>query len=79
MIPDQVVPLAEDSPGCQLETRTRSVQNGTDVYWVSLNRGWLAQLGVGEQGAATVHSLTTRPVEVHQPAIIIQPAEVIER
>lgn len=78
MLPDKAVPLADDSPGCSLETRRRRIQNGTDVYWVSLNRDWLSQLGIGEQGAVTVHSLATRPVEVRHPAIIIQPAEVVD-
>lgn len=75
MLPDKPVPLAEDSPGCVLETNPRLIQNGT-VYWVSLNRNWLSQLGIGTQGAPTVHALATRPVEVRNPAIIIQPAEV---
>lgn len=79
MIRDRPVPLADDSPGCSLEERRRSIQNGTDVYWVSLNRDWLRQLGLGSQGELTVHSLATRPVEIHHPAIVIQPAEVIER
>lgn len=78
MLPDTAVPLRGDSPGCQLETRRRLIQNGTDVYWVSLNRGWLSQLGIAEQGAPTLHALATRPVEVRHPAIIIQPAEVLD-
>ena len=78
MLPDTPVPLAEDSPGCALETRQRRIQNGTDVYWVSLNQDWLSQLGIYTQGAPTVHALSTRPVEIRNPAIIIQPAEVID-
>jgi hypothetical protein len=80
MLPDTAVPLAEDSPGCALETRPRQIQNGTNppIYYVTLNRDWLSQLGICEQGAATLHSLATRPVEVRKPAIIIQSAEVVE-
>lgn len=71
------VPLAGDSPGCTLETSTRSIQNGVEVYWVSLNRDWLRQLGIADQGAPTAHSLATRPVVVREPAIIIQSAELV--
>lgn len=78
MFPDTVVPLADDSPGCELEQKPRSIQNGQHVYWVSLNRGWLRQLGICEQGALTIHSVAMRPVEVRHPAIIIQSAEVLE-
>jgi len=76
MLPDAPVPLAEDSPGCVLESTPRMVQNGSKVYSISLNKLWLSQLGINEQGAATVHALATRPVEITQPAIIIQPASV---
>lgn len=76
MLPDKPVPLADDSPGCVLETNPRRVQNGRQVYYVSLNRDWLSQLGIGTQGAPTVQALATRPVVVKNPAIIIQPAEV---
>lgn len=79
MLPDAPVPLAEDSPGCVLESKPRRVQNGSNVYSISLNKNWLSQLGIGEQGAATVHALATRPVEITQPAIIIQPASVDNR
>ncbi|MFW5900394.1 MAG: hypothetical protein ACOCTH_01290 [Halodesulfurarchaeum sp.] len=76
MLPDSPVPLADDSPGCVLETKVRRIQNGSRVYHVSLNREWLSQLGIGIQGSPTVHALSTRPVVVQNPAIIIQPAEV---
>ncbi|MFW5950256.1 MAG: hypothetical protein ACOCR6_02775 [archaeon] len=76
-VPDRAVPLSDDSPGCALESKRRRIQNGSEVYWVSLNRGWLSQLGISEQGAPTLHSLATRPVIVQHPAIIIQPAEVV--
>lgn len=79
MLPEKPVALADDSVGCSTETQPRSIQNGSRVYSVSLNQGYLSQLGLDEQGAATLHALATRPVVVHNPAIIIQPAEVIER
>jgi len=79
MLPDSTVPLADDSPGCVLEDRRRTIQNGSRVYHVSLNKQFLSQLGLCEQGEPTVHSLATRPVEVTRPAIIIQPAEEVLR
>lgn len=78
MLPDNPVPLSQDSPGCVTESQPRLVQNG-NVYSVTLNPQWLSQLGLAEQGSPTLHALTTRPVEVTHPAIIIQPARVIER
>lgn len=79
MLREDPVPLADDSVGCALETDPRSVQNGSNSYSVTLNRDWLAQLCLQEQGAATVHSLALRPVEIRQPAIIIQPAAEVLR
>lgn len=78
MTPDAVVPLVDDMPGCQLEHTPRSIQDGQRVYWASLNRGWLSQLGIDRQGAQTLHALATRPVEIRNPAIVIQPAEVVD-
>jgi len=78
MLPDKPVPLADNSPGCSLESRQRLVQDDVDVYWVSLNRDWLSQLGIAEQASPTVHSLATRPVTIQNPAIIIQPARVLD-
>ena len=77
---DSAVPLAEGSPGCELEQSSRSIQNNTNprYFYVTLNRSWLRQLSICEQGAATIHSLATVPVEIRHPAIIIQPAEVLE-
>lgn len=77
MIPDDPVPLADDSSGCVLEKTPRKIQNGTNIRYVSLNREWLSSLNIGEQGAATVHSLAMRPVVVQHPAIVIQPAEEV--
>lgn len=80
MIPDRTVPLKADSPGCSLETEPRNVQHQTnpEMYYISMNRDWLSQLGICAQSAPTVHSLATRPVEIQNPAIIIQPARVID-
>jgi len=79
MLPESPVPLADNTIGCSTETQPRSIQNGSRVYTVSLNQSYLSQLGLKEQGAGTLHALATRPVVVEHPAIIIQPAEVIER
>lgn len=80
MTPDAVVPLADDFPGCELEHTPRSIQNGSNppIYYSTLDPGWLSQLGIDNQGAQTLHALATRPVEVRNPAIIIQPAEVVD-
>ena len=58
--------------------RTRRIQNGSKVYSVSLNREWLRQLGLLEQGAETRHAMTERPVVLYKPAIIMQPADVVQ-
>jgi len=79
MLRDDPVPLADNTVGCVLETEPRSVQNGGNSYSVTLNPDWLAQLNLQEQGAATVHSLSLRPVEIRQPAIIVQPASEVLR
>lgn len=76
MVHRDPVLLASDSPGCALEATPRRVQNG-NIYYVSLNPDWLSQLGIADQGAPTAHSLATRPVEVREPAIIIQSAELV--
>lgn len=78
MFPDKPVPLADDSPGCALETNPRHIQDGSRVMSVSLNQDWASQLGIGRQGAPVVQAMATRPVVIRHPAIIIQPAEVID-
>jgi hypothetical protein len=78
MVVDRPEPLGENPPGTREEMRTRRVQNGSKVYSVSLNREWLRQLGLLEQGAETSHAMAERPVVIYQPAIIIQPADVVE-
>jgi hypothetical protein len=72
------VPLADGSPGCALEDRIRKIQNGSKVYQISLNRSYLQQLNLFEQGAATKHSVAMRPVLIERPAYIIQPLEVLD-
>lgn len=78
MFPDRPVALADGSSGCALEDRPRKIQNGSEVYSVSLNRSFLQQLNIHEQGAVTKHSMAMRPVEIVKPAYIIQPVEVLE-
>ena len=78
MFRDSTVPLSDDSSRCRLESRPRSIQNGTQVYSVSLNQDFLALLGLLQQGAQTKHAVALRPVEVKHPAYIIQPAEVLD-
>ena len=78
MLRDNVVPLSDDSPGCRLGDRARSIQNGSNTYNVSLNRDYLALLNILEQGAMTKHAVALRPVEIKRPAYIIQPVEVLD-
>lgn len=78
MFRDKAVPLADDSPQVALEDRVRRIQNGSKVYQISLNQGYLKQLNLWQQGAATKHSVALRPVEISRPAYIIQPAEVLD-
>lgn len=77
VVSDQPVPLADDVAGTDLEDQQRSIQNGR-TYSVTLNRSYLSQLGIDEQGALTVQSLAMRPVIVQNPCIVIQPAEVVD-
>jgi len=77
------VALRDDNLGIDTEDSPRKVQERSDNdngYYCSLNGDWLAQLSLDEQGAATLHSVNTSstPVVVRQPAIIIQPASVLE-
>jgi len=74
---EKPVALTSDNAGCALESTPRAIQNGSNVYSVSLNSLWLEQLGIAEQGAATVHAVATRPVSVRNPCIIIQPAQEV--
>lgn len=78
MFRDKPVPLADGSPACALEERIRKIQNGSKVYQISLNQGYLQQLNLCEQGASTKHSVALRPVVIERPAYIIQPAEVLD-
>lgn len=77
----EAVLLRDDSIGVRTETKARKVQrNGKyDTCRVSLNRDWLEQMNLAEQGSQTVHSLSLgrKPVIVQNPAIIIQPYSVL--
>jgi hypothetical protein len=80
VVPDNYRPLADETPGCALGSRTRNIQNGSEVYSVSLNQDYLRLLGLLAQGAPTVHAVAASgQVLVERPAYIIQPAEVDER
>lgn len=78
MFAEKPVPLADGQAGCALEDQVRTIQNGSKVFYASLNQSYLQQLALFEQGAPTKHSMTLRPVIVKHPAYIIQPAEVLE-
>jgi len=75
---EEAVPLADDVPRVRLERKPRSIQNGSNVYNVSLNQDFLDLLGALQQGHQTMHSVALRPVEIRRPAYIIQPAEVLD-
>jgi len=79
---DSPVALRDDSLGVSLEETPRHVQvRGDDEgYYCSLKGDWLQQLELDGQGKPTVHSLSLahRPVIVRNPAIIIQPASILE-
>ncbi|MFB6198027.1 MAG: hypothetical protein ABEI52_07145 [Halobacteriaceae archaeon] len=76
------VPLRDDSIGVATENNPRKLQSNGNAgsYYCTLNPDWLEQLQLAEQGEATLHSVSmgTYPVLVQNPAIIIQPASVIE-
>lgn len=74
------VPLRDDAVGVSLETKPRKVQkHSQNGFYCSLNIDWLQQLNLDEQSALTLHSLSVgaNPVVVRNPAIIIQPADIL--
>lgn len=75
----EAVLLRDDSLGVSTETKTRIIQNG-DSCRVTLNPQWVDQLNLSSEGMQTVHSLSMgmKPVIVQNPAIIIQPASIID-
>lgn len=77
----EAVLLKDGALGVATETKTRNVQcNGRDnTYKVTLNREWLEELNIADQGVQTVHSKSSglKPVLVQHPAIIVQPANII--
>lgn len=74
--------LRDDQLGVATENKPRKIQSRAHNggYDVSINADWLEQLNMGEQGEPTVHSLSLgiKPVIVQNPAIIIQPIDVLE-
>lgn len=76
--PTEAVLLRDDSVGVATETKTRTIQNG-DACRVTLNKNWVDQLNLADDGAQTVHSVSMgiKPVVVQHPAIIVQPARII--
>ncbi len=72
--------LRNNEIGVSLETNPRSIQRHQhNGYYCSLNPDWLETLNIAEQSAQTLHSFSVgaKPVIVQQPAIIIQPADLL--
>lgn len=76
----RAVLLASDSVGVSTEQRRRKIQANGDSFYTHISPSWLDQLNIASQSAETMHSLTLgiRPVIVQQPAVIVQPAKLIE-
>ena len=78
---NNAVLLRDDSMGVFTESTPRKIQQkeGREFY-CSVNPDWLEQLEMGDQGYPTLHSfsLGVYPVIVQNPAIIIQPADILE-
>lgn len=78
----QAVLLRDDSVGVATEKKPRKIQRNGDgrEFYSTLNRGWLDQLDIKGQSEPTLHSLSmgVQPVIVQHPAIIIQPARVLQ-
>ena len=77
----EAVLLRDGSIGVSTENTPRSVQqNGERSRKVTINPDWLEQLELDEPGSQTVHSLSLgiKPVIVQNPAVIVQPARVIQ-
>lgn len=75
------VPLRDDARGVSLETQPRKIQfnEHNKGYSCSLKSDWLQQLNLDEQSALTLHSFSigAKPVIVQNPAVIIQPMDVL--
>ena len=75
------MPLRDDAVGVSLEKNPRKIQqNGhNEGFYCSINADWLKQLNLNEQSALTLHSFSVgaNPVIVQNPAIIIQPMDVL--
>jgi len=74
--------LRADSLGVATENKPRKLQARTQQngFRCSLNVSWLDQIGMANDKEPTLHSMTlgVKPVIVQNPAIIIQPKDVIE-
>lgn len=76
---EEAVPFDAEMARIMAETqRVRKVQNGSEVYNVSLNQAYLQSLNLLQQGAPTTHAVTQRPVVLRHPAYIVFPAEEVE-
>ena len=67
--------------GVLTENKPRNIQEKPGrEYYCSLSPDWLEKLKLAGQGETTLHSfsLGLQPVVVQNPAIIIQPASVLE-
>lgn len=77
----EAVLLRDDSIGVSTETKARKVQsNGeSESCRITVNRDWLEQLNLAEQGSPTLHSVSLglKPVVVQNPAIIVQPMAIV--
>lgn len=79
----QAVLLSDDSIGVSTESNPRKIQENyrQNGFYCSIDPDWLSDLNLAAQGEATVHSksMGIKPVIVQHPAIIIQPASVLEQ
>lgn len=73
--------LSEESIGVRTEDDARLIRpNGNSLY-TSLSPTWLELLNICHAKAETKHSLSLgrQPVIVQKPAIIVQPADVVDQ
>lgn len=75
----RAVLLTEDSVGVTTEQRKRKIQANGDSFYTHISPSWLDQLNIATQSAETMHSLSlgVKPVIIQQPAVIVQPAELL--
>lgn len=77
---EQAVLLADDPIGVDRETTPRYIQFNGNSFTTTIDPSWLRQLNIQDKGEPVYHSLSlgSTAVIVQKPAIIIQPARVIE-